>query len=60
MKAIAEIDRCKSLPHEKEVTELVKPEDKKTREYNMFDYSNDKKLMPDEFDTSVLYIDVND
>ena len=39
---------------------MVKPEDKKTREYNMFDYNNDKKLLLEEFDTRVPYLDVTD
>ena len=39
---------------------MVKPEDRKTREYNLIDYSQDnKKQMPEDFDNSVPYIDIN-
>ena len=39
---------------------MVKPEDRKTRDYNLIDYSKDSsKQMPEDFDKSVPYIDVN-
>ena len=39
---------------------MVKPEDRKTRDYNLIDYSEDSsKQMPEDFDNSVPYIDVN-
>ena len=60
MRTLAVIDRCRSLPNEKEVTELVEPEDRKTREYNMIDDSDDYTAMPEETDRSIPFLDVND